>query len=310
MASILTNTGAMVALQTMRGINKEMGTVQNQISTGMKVGTAKDNAATWAIASVMRSDVAGLKSVSESLDVGRATVSVARVATESISELMEEVKAKVLAAGDLTNEDSRTKLKTDIDNIADQIDTMLRSASFNGVNLIAEVDEDGDFVVKPAADASLDVVSSLKRDAAGALTTETIAVDTQNLGFSELEYVDAAGVDQTLTEASIGAHLKTLFATPANTIDLNEALSKIEGLTASVIDAAADFGSKEKQIEIQANFVSKLTDALNQGIGALVDADMEEASAKLQALQVQQQLGIQAMSIANQQPQNILSLFR
>ena len=293
MASILTNTGAMVALQTMRGINKEMGTVQNQISTGMKVGTAKDNAATWAIASVMRSDVAGLKSVAENLELGRSTISVARVATESIAELMNEVKEKILAAGDLTNADSKAKLTTDIANIADQIDTMIRSASFNGVNLIGQVDDTGAF--EEVDNDDYNIISSLKRDSAGALSTEAINVASVDLGFFDL---DGA-------ELSIGEHLQALdFA------DIDDDLAALEELMTAVINASADFGSKEKQIEIQANFVSKLTDALNQGIGSLVDADMEEASAKLQALQVQQQLGIQAMSIANQQPQNILSLFR
>ncbi len=294
MASILTNTGAMVALQTMRGINKEMGTVQNQISTGMKVGTAKDNAATWAIASVMRSDVAGLKSVAENLELGRSTISVARVATESIAELMNEVKEKLLAAGDLTNDDSKEKLETDIANIADQIDTMIRSASFNGVNLIGQVADTGDF--EAITDGELDIISSLKRNASGELSTETITVATVDLG----QFTPDGG-----TVNSIGEHLKALDFT-----DIDEDLEALEELMTAVINASADFGSKEKQIEIQANFVSKLTDALNQGIGSLVDADMEEASAKLQALQVQQQLGIQAMSIANQQPQNILSLFR
>jgi flagellin len=281
MSSILTNTSAMVALQTMNTINKGLAKVQNEISTGMKVATAKDNGAVWAIASVMRSDVKGLGTVGEALSLGSSTVGVARTAAETIAELLTEAKERILGGGDLTNADTRDKLVADLNAIGDQIETIVKSASFNGVNL-----------VDAPTNASVDVISSLARDDAGTLSVEYISVDTHDLS-------DIAGVLQGWTEADL-----------EDTTAIDATLAALEAELAVALDAAAAFGTAQKQIDIQASFVSKFMDALNSGIGAMVDADMEEASARLQALQVQQQLGIQSLSIANQNPQNILALFR
>ena len=280
MASILTNTSAMVALQTLKSTNKNMAGIQNQISTGMKVSSAKDNGAVWAIASVMRSDVKGLGAVKEALSLGSATLGVARTASETVAELLTEAKERILGGGDLTNADTRAKLVADLNAMGDQIDTIVTSASFNGVNL-----------VDSTAGASVDVVSSLARDAAGSLSVEYIAVDTHDM-------TAIAGVLQGWGEGDLSAG------------SLNDTLAALEAQLTVAIDAAAAFGTAQKQIDIQSNFVGKFVDALNSGIGAMVDADMEEASARLQALQVQQQLGIQSLSIANQNPQNILALFR
>ena len=292
MASILTNTSAMVALQTLKSTNKNMAGIQNQISTGMKVSSAKDNGAVWAIASVMRSDVKGLGTVKEALSLGSATLGVARSAAETVAELLTEAKERILGGGDLSNADSREKLVADLHAIGSQIGTIVGSASFNGVNLLdasvtTEIeDADGDDVPGVA------VVSSLARDNTGALTVETIAVAARDLsgiadillGWDEASLEDADAMQTTL--------------------------DALEAELTTALDAATAFGTAQKQIDIQSNFVGKFIDSLNSGIGAMVDADMEEASARLQALQVQQQLGIQALSIANQNPQNILALFR
>jgi flagellin len=281
MSSILTNNSAMVALQTMKSINKNMGKVQGEISTGLKVATAKDNAATWAIASVMRSDVKGLSAVNETLALGSSTVGVARTAAETVTELLTEAKERILGGGDLTNEDTRNKLAADLVAIGDQIETIVSSASFNGLNLV-------DGVVA----TDINVISSLSRADDGTLSVETITVERQDLSA-------IAGVLQAWTEASL-----------LNQAAIDTTLGALEAELTVAIDAAAAFGTAQKQIEIQASFVGKFSDAIKSGIGAMVDADMEEASARLQALQVQQQLATQSLSIANQAPQNILALFR
>jgi flagellin len=280
MSSILTNASSMVALQTLKAINKGMAKVQDEISTGLKVATAKDNGAVWAIAQTMKSDVRSLTKVEEALSLGSATVGTARTAAESISEMLSLAKEYVLGAGDLSNTDTRTKLLADLASIGDQIDDIVASASFNGINLV-----DG-------ALATADVVGSITRDTAGAIGTETITVTGEDLsgvgavltGLADGDLVDAAAIAATLTT--------------------------IEAELTIVNDAAAGFGTSQKQIEIQSDFVGNFKAAVKNGIGALVDADMEEASARLAALQTQQQLGIQALTIANQAPQNILALFR
>jgi flagellin len=281
MSSILTNTSALVALQTLKSTNRGLAAAQNQVSTGMKVATAKDNGAVWAIASVMRSDISGLGTVSEALAVGSATVGTARTAAESITGLLTMAKERILGGGDLTNTTTRDKRVADLNAIGDQIETIVASAAFNGVNLV-------DGVVT----ADVEVISSLSRAADGTLSVETIAVTPEDLsgiaavlqGWGAADLEDQAAIDATLTA--------------------------LEDELTVAIDAAAAFGTAQKQIDIQADFVGNFIDALKTGMGAMVDADMEEASARLSALQVQQQLGIQALSIANQAPQTLLTLFR
>ena len=279
MSSILTNASSMVALQTLKAINKGMAKVQDEISTGLKVATAKDNGAVWAIAQTMKSDVRSLTKVEEALSLGSATVGTARTAAELISEMLSLAKEYVLGGGDLSNTDTRTKLLADLASIGDQIDDIVASASFNGVNLV-----DGNL-------ATADVVGSITRDTAGAIGTETITV---------------TGVDL----SAVGAVLTLADADLLDAAAIAATLTTIEAELTTVNDAAAAFGTSQKQIEIQSDFVGNFKAAVKNGIGALVDADMEEASARLAALQTQQQLGIQALTIANQAPQNILALFR
>lgn len=402
MSSILTNTSAMVALQTMKGINANLNKTQADISTGKTVATAKDNAAVWAISKVMESDVQGFKGISDSLSVGNATLTVARQASESVTKLLTEMKGKIVAA-QAENVD-RSKLQTDITQLTKQIESVVGAAQFNGLNLV-----DG-------SETSINVLSSLDRSATG-VASSNIEVTAQNLstsaglalsgtalgsvpglpvaggatgtvsGFSiqggagalasnangavpgtltsliegdaiELtvgsstgRYVVkkgdtneelATGLRNALIQGGVNGSDFTLSASSGtlsitnntnaaaavsvaatrgegglaalNTIDVTSnapaALDAIEGLLQTSINAAASFGSSQKRIDIQNEFVGNLTDSLKTGIGAMVDTDMEEASARLQALQVQQQLATQALSIANQQPQGLLSLFR
>jgi flagellin len=510
MSSILTNNSAMVALQTMKQINHNMGKVQQEISTGKTVATAKDNAAVWAISKVMESDVKGFKGISDSLGLGSSTISVARQATETVTDLLTEIKGKVVSAQE-ENMD-REKIQADITALRSQIASVVGSAQFNGLNMLEGTDD-------------VNILSSLDRSGSG-VTASEITVARQDLGTGAGTYgsgtslatnsvvqnsataVASAGETAAITFAgtwaaadtaqlTVGgvvlnhtaagaavADLATHFASAINALGLegvtatnalgvltitskrafegfsvaqtattagngtsditavnggapagansaasstirqraedialsttatvnegdgyrvtvgsssysyvagkgesmedvarglkiaidndgptgvttkvtqdattgawslsvdndgtgstslgfsvtgnaggtaagglfgldsidvrtdagaSSALTNIETMIDESIDAAAAFGSSQKRIDIQKDFIGKLSDALKSGIGALVDADMEEASARLQALQVQQQLSTQALSIANQAPQNILALFR
>ena len=430
MSSILTNNGAMVALQTLKSINKGLAGTQQEISTGKRVANAKDNSAVWAISKVMEADVKGFKGISDSLNLGQSTVSVARQASETVTELLTDIKGKIVAAQE-ENVD-RDKIQTDIDALRDQISAVVGAAQFNGLNLLSNTEktaDTGSIKVLASLDRSADGVTASdievgKQDlgtsasaitgtaqatggtqmsgaAAGTLVTLTGAATAPTTGFTIETAEVAAGVGYTITlsggagelagantaattgkpseimyvardgdtaqdvfdglndamvkhleandvdtgqlsmafNATTGAVTVTgggagnnvgfradTYAAAGNTIGgrleaLNEidvttqsgtdaALDEIEGLIQTAIDSASAFGSVQGRIETQADFVTGLTDALKSGIGTLVDADMEEASAKLQALQVQQQLGVQALSIANQAPQSLLSLFR
>ena len=280
MSSILTNTGAMVALQTLKGINSDLNKTQNEISTGKTVDTSKDNAAIWAISKVMDSDVSSFETISSNLSLGSSTVAVARDAAEQITDLLDEIKTKIVGAQG-ENVD-RSKIQTEIDALVDQIDSVVSAAQFNGLNMI-----DG------SATTDVEILASLDRDAAQTVTASNITVQR---------------IDLSTTTGALSA--LTTIDVATDTASANAALGAIDALIDSAVDAAAAFGSAESRIETQNDFVNSLIDSLKTGIGSLVDADMEEASARLQALQTQQQLGIQALSIANQAPQNILALFQ
>ena len=442
MSSILTNNGAMVALQTLKSINSNLAETQKEISTGKRVATSKDNSAVWAISKVMEADVKGFKGISDSLNLGQSTVAVARQAAETTTDLLTEIKARIVAAQE-ENVD-RDKIQGDIDALRDQISGVVGAAQFNGLNLLSNTD-------LTAGSGSINILASLDRSGSG-VTASDITVNKQDLGTSasSIDVATAAatavgsdalsgaanaaaialagavspatslaivgqaagsGTDEVAagtgfsieitggaggltafnttatagnqeivyvardgdTEADVTAGLVQAFnkyvsdnssitdglgiaaavnGTNGNQLDFtgannvgdnftvqvrsyapadttiggrleqlanidvttqagaDAALLEVETLIQTAIDSAAAFGSAQGRIETQADFVTSLTDALKSGIGALVDADMEEASARLQALQVQQQLGVQALSIANQAPQSLLSLFQ
>lgn len=437
MGSLLTNNSAMVALQTLNGINRNLNQVQDQISTGLKVGSAKDNAAVFAISQVMRSDVAGFEAISESLSLGQSTIAVASNAAKSVGDILNEIKGKITAASQ-DNVD-RNKLQDELSSLRDQIGGVVNAAQFNGLNLL-------DNSSTTAGSGTSSVLASLDRASDQSVSTTNIAVSKQDLGTgnsaiaatggtfsadtgtsavtlnaaqtgsidigtdnagfeagtayainifgtdandsaftqadlrtsaaaaatqteaaaSEIRYVtrdgdtaedvakglnealkvflgnndidesvlsssvsgDTISLTTTVTDATdtIQVNLLSVTADAGNTIgggleilgDLDvstsagagAALSAIEGLIQTTVTAQAELGTSERRVEIQNDFMSSLIDSFKSGIGSLVDADLEEASARLQSLQVQQQLGVQALSIANQAPQSILSLFR
>ena len=440
MSSILTNNSAMVALQTLQSINKNLATTQSEISTGKSVSSAKDNSAVWAISKVMESDVAGFKTVSESLALGDSTVAVAANASETITDLLNDVKGRIVAAQE-ENVD-RTAIQRDISSLTDQIGSVVASAQFNGLNLI-----DG------SSTDDVEILSSLNRDSTGAVVSANIDVARQNLstttpataqtfgsgaaadqatanaavvvagantGFAggatdpvtsttvagagnvvvtlgavsagnsyqltldglsintadgssatgrrDFQFVASSDDGQADVLNNLATQLTSFFAAATDSADgyavavdaaagtltfskaagsgdvdvgavfrtggtagstaasgglgalanvdvtsdagATAALSAIDGLIAQSVNASAAFGTAQNRIETQSDFVSSLTNSFKAGISSLVDADMEEVSARLQALQTQQQLGVQSLSIANQAPQSILSLFR
>jgi len=271
--SVNTNAGAMIALQNLNKTNMSMNEVQNRINTGLEVASAKDNGGVYAIAQRMRSQVAGYGAVSQSLDLATSVTDVALAAGEAISDILVEMKEKALAASDASlDAASRTALNEDFKALRDQIATITSNAEFNGTNLI---------------NGSVTSISAL----ANSDGSNTITISDQNFTLAGGTVTVAA----TASFASAG-DASTLVTTIETSLDnLNTSLAKL--------------GTASKSLEIHNNFVSRLSDTLEQGIGNLVDADLAKESARLQSLQVKQQLGVQALSIANQAPQTILSFF-
>jgi flagellin len=275
MISVNTNSGAMVALQYLNQTNAQLQTTQNAINTGLKVASAKDDGATYAIAQNMRGDVAGYSAVTDSINRGISSVDVALSAGQSISDLMIEMKQKALAASDASMDTaSRQALNEDFEALRDQITSIVNNAEFNGFNLI-----DG------SATHGISVLAS--SDGAKRITVQS---ENMSLSGGIVMFGAAASIS---TQAQASAMIATVETSLTN---VNSALARL--------------GSGSKKLSVQATFVQNLSDTLTTGIGNLVDADMATESAKLQSLQVKQQLGVQALSIANQSPQVILSLFK
>lgn len=415
MSSILTNNSAMVALETLRGINKDLAMVQSEISTGKKVSSAKDNAAIWAISTVMSTDVESFKQIQDSLNLGNSSVGVARSASEQITSVLQDMKELIVSAQE-ENVD-RTKIQTDISALRDQVGSIVGAAQFNGLNLIDGASSDdvsvlasldrtsagtvnASYINVARADLSISN-SSTAATYGGTGVTDTSLIDNggtnagtadtvadsatqvitiasvadgngyrielddtgtnNNIGTRTFEYVAGSGDSANSVAANLETQLSNFLSATGQTdytvsrtddaisitnnsgaaVDITSfsstggtagvsagglgdlatidvttdtgatsALTSIETLLGQSIDAAAGFGSAQKRIDTQSEFVQTMVDSLTTGIGGLTDTDMEAASAKLQALQVQQQLGTQALSIANQAPQSLLSLFR
>ncbi len=280
MSSILTNNSAMTALQTLKGINSNLSKTQDEISTGKSISSAKDNSAVWAISKVMEADVSGFKAVSDSLSVGKSTAAVASVGAEQIVVKLREMRDLAISAH---NEGApHAKIEATLAEKRLSIQSTINGSQFNGVNLL-KTDVDGN------GGTGLTVVASMDRIGAGTPTLQTITVASADFE-TNVDTTTATAITDSTTAAT--------------------ALAEIEGWLTAAIDGAATLGAQTERMSDQGEFISKLSDVMKSGIGSLVDADMEEASARLQALQVQQQLGVQALSIANQAPQSLMSLFR
>ncbi|MDB5453671.1 MAG: fljL [Caulobacteraceae bacterium] len=273
--SVHTNTAALVALQNLNTTNEKLTEAQSRISTGLKIANAKDNAAVWSIAQDQRASIGALNAVKMSLDRATSVAQVTMSAGESVSDLLVQIKEKVVAAMDPSiSASSRQALNSDFKSLLRQISQVVQAADFNGSNILdGSLTADIKFLANESATNFI-----------------TLSVKNMTLGNS----IITVG-----STASIGT------MTVATTV-----LARIDASLANVNSALGDVGAQAKQIENHTTFVNKLTDVLETGVGNLVDADLAKESANLQALQVQQQLGAQALSIANTAPQIILSLFR
>jgi flagellin len=284
MASILTNASALTALQTLKSVSGSLAQTQDRISTGLKVANAKDNAAYYAIAATMKGDVADFDSINENLTLTKNSVTVARTGAEGIADIVKQVSERVSFS--LSTSVNHDQIQNEIKDLVGQAKAILDQSSFNGETLLNG----------PASGAgSTVIVSTGVTRSGGSYAVTQFTFSKQDLAtlVTNLGTVDISDATATNTTATRQASLVT-----------------VQGYLKSATDSATALGLAEKTIGQQQSFVSKLVDQLNTGVGAMIDADMNQESTKLQALQVQQQLATQALQIANQQPQSILALFR
>jgi flagellin len=400
MTSINTNSAAMAALQTLQGVNNNLTKTQAQISSGLRVGSASDNAAYWSIATTMRSDNDANSAISDALGLGAATADTAYQGMNSAIDLVTQIQSKLVAAQ--AEGVDKSKVQGDISQLQNQLKTIVSSASFSGENWL-----EGD----PSANTTKNVLGAFVRDSSGDVSVQTIDytmdgssvlidssgsskpggildqtfnvsqdsltvavnnngtttnatvaaysqdtltsasatfdtngdhanVATGNSDIAAGDYVkvqgdwvkakDVGGTDQEVVafdgttswgvDTSSSAAPSSSVAAPSSLLDMNisdmnsddlgNMLKGVDKALTAMTSAAASLGSISARIDLQTDFVSKLSDSVTAGVGKLVDADMEEESSKLSALQTQQQLSIQSLSIANSSSQNILSLFR
>ena len=274
MLSVNTNSGAMTALEYLNNTNAQLEQTQNEIDTGMSVSSAKDNGAVFAIAQNMRGDVAGYQAVTESLNRATSAVGVALSAGQSISDLLIQMKQTALSASDQSLDTaSRQALNSSFAALRSQIASIVQNAQFNGFNLL---------------NGSTQMITAL----ASSDGTHKITVGAENMSLSGT-IVTISNAATITTQSSASAMVAT-----------------VENSLTNVNAALAQLGSGSAKLSVQTTFVQNLSDTLTTGIGNLVDANMATESAMLQSLQVKQQLGVQALSIANQSPQVVLSLFK
>ncbi len=301
MTSILTNVAAMSALQTLRSINGSLEETQSRVSSGYRVAEAKDNAAYWSIATTMRSDNKALSAVSDALGLGAAKVDTAYSAMDSAIDIVSEIKAKVVAATEKGVD--RNKIQDEIEQLQQQLLSVAQSASFSGENWVA-------------GNTTKSVVSSFVRNASGQVSVQTtpyVLDDSSNgnvlFGMTATGAIDTTAGIIGSPSGTIGSIFSMNIASLSDA-DIDVALTNIENGLGALTKAGSQLGSISTRIDLQESFVSNLSDSIDAGIGRLVDADMEEESSKLTALQTQQQLAIQSLSIANNSAQNVLTLFK
>jgi flagellin len=311
MSSIITNVSAMTALRSLGATNHALEKTQARVSTGLRVASAEDNAGYWSIATTMRSDKSALSTVKDALGLGAATIDVAYTATNSAIEVAKEIKNKLVAARQPGVD--RTKFQAEIAELQNQLSSIGDSAVFSGQNWLS-VDSSA-----VGYNASKSIVASFTRSN-GAVSIGTITINTANVKLYDTNAAAVGIVDglRDATGAIAGAgtfsvatlSISALTDSAADVIILESYIKGADAAISEMTSSAATLGSAKTRVNLQKDFVGALSDALERGIGSLVDADMTEESTKLQALQVQQQLAVQALSIANQSAQSILTLFR
>jgi flagellin len=311
MSSLNTNVAAMTALLTLTQTNKALTETQGRISTGYRVADAADNAAYWSIATTMRSDNAAMSTVQDALGLGSAMVDVAYTGVNSAIKVVDQIKSKLVASRQPGID--RTKIQSEIRELQSQLRGIADSATFSGENWLSV--DSGD----PGYNATKSIVSSFSRTG-GVVEIGVITIDLANTKLFDAD--DQSGIldtQSTTTNGGVtysvagltdGFDISALTDSVADLEDLEEIIAVVDGSISSMTDAATSLGAAKARIGIQQDFVKSLMDAVDRGVGQLVDADMNEESTMLQALQVKQQLGVQALSIANTSSQQILALFR
>jgi flagellin len=319
MTSILTNSAAMAALQTLRSIDMNLETTQARVSSGQRVETAADNAAYWSIATTMRSDNRAISTVADALGLGAAKVDTAYSSLESVIEVMSEIKAKLVAAREPGVD--KNKINEELRELKNQLVSTAQSASFSGENWIYNSGTD--------ALGIKSVVSSFVRTASGNVSVTTLDFDTATSVLIDVQTPEQGILTKSIEVADVMDNppagvgpFYLIESDPPNTgepitIDgdttndeLDGMISVTDSLIKNLTDSASTLGAITSRIQMQESFVASLGDVIDRGIGRLVDADMNEESTRLKALQTQQQLGIQSLSIANSSAENILQLFR
>ena len=321
MTSIITNVAAIAALDTLRSISKGLNETQNRVSSGYRVETASDNAAYWSIATTMRSDNKAISAVKDALGLGAAKVDTAYTGMEASIEVVTEIKAKLVAAREPGVD--KTKINKELTELKAQLSSISQSASFSGENwlynesttALGTKEMVGSFV--RASDSTVSI-ETLEFDAA---TSVLIDTDDAGLGLLTKDYAVSVEngtttptpltyflVDASSTTAASGTEVSLSAATTDEQVE--GMVSAVDAMLEDMTDAAATLGATKQRIDMQNEFAADLMDVIDTGVGRLVDADMNEESTRLKALQTQQQLGIQSLSIANSNSENILSLFR
>ena len=332
MASIMTNASALTALQSLNSTNKNLETTQSRISTGYRVADASDNAAYWSIATTMRSDFKAMSTVQDSLGLGASKVDTAYTGMNKAIETVNEIKVKLVAANGASDAD-KAKIDIEIKALQSQLKSYADSATFSGANWLSTDTTSGTSAAGTFDDVK--IVASFNRNASGSVSLGTIDVKVQDIKLydaGQTDETDAGILDATRDErrcprSGFGSR-RSVPMLPTNTFtvarsradrrhadlandqQLTQMLGVVEGALKDMTTAATNLGAAKSRIDLQKTFTTSLMDSVERGVGQLVDADMNKESTRLQALQVQQQLGIQALSIANGNSQSILSLFR
>jgi flagellin len=311
MTSLLTNNAAMTALQTLTQTNKSLEMTQNRISTGQRVASASDNAAYWSIATTMRSDRSSLSTVQDALGLGSGVIDTAYSTVNNALKVVGQIKDKLVAARQPGVD--RAKVQGEISELQKTLQGMADAGSFSGENWLS-VDSS-----TTGYNATKTVVASFTRSSSS-VSIGTISVDTTTTKLFDAsasadgildgsrDATGAVSASGTFTVSTLD--ISTLTDSAADLTTLENYIVGVDKAFGEMTSSAATLGAVKARIDIQKDFVKSLMDAIDTGVGQLVDADMNEESTKLQALQVQAQLGVQALSIANQSSQNILSLFR
>jgi flagellin len=311
MSSINTNVAAMTALQTLTQTNKQLTETQAHISTGYRVANASDNAAYWSIATTMRSDNSAMSTVQDALGLGASTIDVAYTGINSAIKVVDQIKSKLVAARQPGVD--RNKVQSEITELQAQLRGIADSATFSGENWLSVDSSVANY------NSTKTIVASFSRTGA-TVNIGTITVDVD--GTKLFDANDQSGIlDTQSTTTNGGVTYSVAGSTDAVDIsaltdidndlaDLEEIIGVVDSTISSMAESATALGAAKARVGIQQDFVKSLMDAVSRGVGQLVDADMNEESTKLQALQVKQQLGVQSLSIANSSSQQILSLFR